>query len=312
MPATFKEIEQRITSGEANTYPDLLTQTIAEDVKGMTLFAMHKGQESLDVYVGILKRWQGEPEWIREHPDLYLALFKNYQMGIFWGTVSNKRIQTYMMLLPQAEKLPPKSRLDFQRIHYSHTLTLGLNTAKFELVFSCIPDILKWLEENKEQLPVSSMLAFHYNICITYFLSGQYREAYRHLQPIVRHSGRGSREDILDFSRVLQSVLLCQLGDDQLGEYIVRSGQQFFRRNPRQRAFEKAVLQYLGLSITTKRVQQFTRAGQQLLKLLEKFEQQWLRPYPLGLVEVQCWLRSRLTNREIHKVFAEKIVPGKE
>lgn len=308
---TLQNITQHAALRETGTYPDLLTESLAKDVQGLLLLATQKGEAALDVYSTLLKRWQHEPEWIREFPDLYLALFKNFQLAIFWGTLSNKRIQSYLDLLPDIKELPPKSRLDFQRIQHGHLVTLGLNTGKFELVLSQVPAILAWIKENRKGLPQSSQLAFQYNICITYFLDGAYREAYRHLQPILRHKGRGDREDILDFSRVLQSILLCQLGDDNLGEYLVRSARQFFKRNPRQWAFEAAVLRYLGLSITTKNKRQLEQLGAELEATLENFERESSRPYPLlGLVEVQCWLQSRRSGEKIREVFAKKLVPA--
>jgi hypothetical protein len=310
---TLQNIAQHASLRKTTAYPDLLTESLAKDVKGLLLLATRKGEEALEVYSTLLKRWQHEPEWIREFHDFYLALFKNYQLAIFWGTLSNKRMQSYLDLLPGIKELPPKSRLDFQRIRHGHLVTLGLNTGKFELVFSQVPVLLAWMKENRESLPLNSQLAFQYNICITYFLGGLYREAYRHLQPILRHKERGDREDILDFSRVLQSILLCQLGDDNLGEYLLRSARQFFKRNPRQWAFEEAVLRYLGLSITTKNKRQLEQLGTELMAKLENFERESSRPYPLlGLVEVQCWLQSRRSGKKIREVFMEKLVRSEE
>lgn len=294
-------------------YPDLFTEGLAQDVRGMLLLAKGKGQDALALYSALLKRWQQQPEWIREFPDHYLTLFKNYQLAVFWGTLSNKKLQSYLSLLPREEELPPKGRLDFQRIRHSHLLTLGLNTGKFDLVQSQVPFILKWLKENKQQLPVSAQLAFQHNICITYFLSGDYREAYRNLQPILRHKGRGEREDILDFARVLQAVLLCQLGDDELSEYLIRSARKFFKRNPQQWAFEEAVLRYLGLSLNAKSKSAQQKLDASLSERMEEFARDSPGSYPLlGLVEIQCWLQSRRTGKPIRDVFADKLVRSEE
>jgi hypothetical protein len=315
-PGSFRMMLENIAQHEAlrdATYPDLLTESLAEDVRGMLLLATGKGQDALEVYSALLKRCQHEPEWIRESPDQYLALFKNYQLAVFWGTLSNKKMQSYLALLPREEELPPKSRLDFQRIRHSHLLTLGLNTGKFGLVLEQIPLIVKWLKENRHQLPVSAQLSFHYNICITYFLSGDYREAYRSLQPVLQHKGRGEREDILDFARVLQAVLLYQSGDDELSEYLVRSARKFFRRNPRQWAFEEAVLRYLDLSLTAKNKKALERLGASLSERLVQFAHESGGSYPLlGLVEIQCWLQSHRSGKHIRDVFTEKLVQSED
>lgn len=312
----FRMMLENITQHAAlreTTYPDLFTEGLAQDVHGMLLLAKGKGQDALAVYSSLLKRWQQEPEWIREFPDHYLGLFKNYQLAVFWGTLSNKKLQSYLSLLPREEELPPKNRLDFQRIRHGHLLTLGLNTGKFELVLGQIPLILKWLKENRHELPVSAQLAFQYNICITYFLSADYREAYRNLQPILRHKGRGEREDILDFARVLQAVLLCQSGDDELSEYLIRSARKFFKRNPRQWAFEEAVLRYLGLSLTAKNKKVLDELGVSLSERIDEFARESSGSYPLlGLVEIQCWLQSRRSGKSIRDVFTEKLVQSEE
>lgn len=288
---------------------DLLTESLVVDVKGLLLLANRKGGEALELYSQLLKRWQDEPEWILEFSDIYMGLFKNYQMSVFWGTLSDKRLRSYLELMPSSDALPPQSQLDLQRLHYGHLITLGLNTGRFELVLGQIPSLLDWIKTNSQFLPMSSKLAFQYNICITYFLNGNYREAYQHLQVITQQNNLRDREDILDFSRVLQAILRYQLNDHDLGEYMVRSARQFFKRNQRQWAFEEAVLRYLNASITTKDNRLLKRIESQLVIQLDAFAAETSERYPLlGLVEVQCWLESRRTKKPIREVFLSRLV----
>lgn len=308
----LQEIEQYLKQ-LPEPHPDLLTESLYCDVQGLFYLATQKGEQALEVYTQIIKKWNADAEWREVYPDLYLSLFKNFQLSVFWGTVSRERIESYLKLLPHPEDLHPRNRLEFERIRNGHLITLGLNTGKFELVFQQIPLITAWLENNRNQLPAASQLAFRYNICISFFLSGNYREAYRQLQPILQHTGKGNRDDILEFSKVLQAILLYQFGDHDLNEYLLRSARSFFKRNQRQWAFEEAVLRYLNLSISVGHSLQVENLGAELAGKLERFAAESSGPYPLlGLTEVQCWLESSRTGKPIHEVFLSKLVKEEE
>lgn len=313
----FKQVIRNISTHKSmrstNIRNDLLTESLYCDVRGMLLLTDGKGVEALEIYTALLQRWQDAPEWINEFPDFYLVLFKNFQSAIFRGTRSTKRIGSYLALLPRIEDLPPKNRLDFERIRYGDLVTLGLNTGRFDLVMQQIPAMLSWLKKNESQLPVNAQLALRYNICITCFLDGNYSEAYKLLQPITQKKSRSDREDLFDFSRVLQAILLYQLGDHDLGEYMVRAARQFFKRNPRQWAFEEPVLRYLNRVITTENKKQLKALGDELAATLHAFAHDTGNTAPLlGLVEVQCWLESRRSGKHIRDVFLQRLVKQEE
>lgn len=284
-------------------FPDLLTESLTRDVQGLLALAQKRGEDALQAYTLLLARWQAAPDWIRSHSERYLELFKHYQIAIFWGTVDSARLQSYLDQLPALDALPPKSRLDFARIQHGHLLTLGLNTGNFELVLSQVPRILAWLKAHATELPAATQLAFHYNICVAFFLNGDFRAAYQQLKPILNFPQRNAREDILEFARVLQAILLYQLGDHDLSEYLGRSARQFFKRNPRQWAFEEAVLRYLGILIAQPQ-NTHAAASTQLAGQLAQFAAESSRPYPLlGLAEVRCWLAFRMGEGGIREVF---------
>lgn len=308
---TISRIEAHPALAAEVEFQDFYLESLSLDLRGLLLLTERKGSKALQVYRKLLHRWCTAGDWINQYSDFYISAFTNYQLAVFWGTVSTSDIRSYLSLLPETESMSERHRLDFERIRYGHLITIGLNTGQFALVLREIPQIEAWLQLHKKQIAISSQLAFRYNICITYFLAGRYREAYRVLQPILQHRGKGSREDILDFSRVLQAVLLFQLEEVELGEYMVRSARQFFRRNPRQWDFEQAVLRYLRLSITARRPQQET-LRRELIQSLDLMAKQNSGAYPLlGLTEIRCWLESRMSGKSITEIFGEKMVKQK-
>lgn len=290
--------------------PDLFTASLALDVQGLLALAQKRGEDALSVYTELLARWQQAPEWIRLHGDFYLTLFQHYQIAIFWGTMESERLQSYLDLLPALEALPPKNRLDFARIQHGHLLTLGLNTGNFALVLSQVPRIRAWLQANAHEIPAATQLAFHYNLCIAFFLNGDFVAAYHQLQPILQFPQRNVREDILEFARVLQAVLLFQLGDHDLSDYLRRSAHQFFKRNPRQWAFEEAVLSYLG-ALIARPDRTDPVATEKLAAQLATFAAESSRPYPLlGLAEIRCWVAFRQGAGGIREVFLRMLDDG--
>lgn len=289
--------------------PDLMSLSLVHDMEGLLLIVSGRGGDALKVYEDLLGKWRSKSDWVSESPHFYLDLFRHYQRSIYFGTTDPKVMESYLRNLPTLDSFPATFRLDFQRINYSHQLTLGLNQGKFGAVFHLAPLVLTWLQKNGKDLGEGLKLAFHYNLTIAYFLAGEFSEAYRLLQHILAWKKGPSRQDIRDFSKVLEVILLYELRDIDLNEYVARRNKRYFDQQGHQNTFEKAVVMYISKAMRSVSPEKNSQeAEKELSEQLVTLIAETSRPAPmLGLFETQIWLQSRQSGRSIKEVFLQII-----
>lgn len=288
--------------------PDLMSDSLALDIEGLLLIISGKGASALKIYEDLLGRWRPKADWVLEFPHFYLDLFRHYQRSIYFGTTDPEVMEGYLRNLPRLDTFPSNFRLEFQRINYSHQLTLGLNQGKFGTVFHLAPVVQAWLKKHDKGLGEGLKLAFYYNLTIAYFLAGEFMEAYRLLRFILDWKKSSSRQDIRDFSKVLEVILLYELENVDLGEYVTRRNRRYFNQQGHQIDFEKAVVAYVSKAMRSLSGGDLLQAGQVLSEQLKTLIRETSRPAPLlGLVETQIWLQSRQSGKSIREVFLQII-----
>lgn len=283
--------------------PDLISRSLVSDLRGQDLVTLGKGTKALEIYTPLIREWRNDEYWIRESPGLYIQLFRNYQRSIFFGTWDEEVLTTYLNLLPKTTSLPETIRLDFQRINYSHQLTIGLNQAKFDLLLPALcNEILEWVTQNSQVLSESVRMAFHYNIAIVYFLAGDFGNANRQVQLLLNWKRGTSRQDIRHFVRILEPILMYEKGERDLNSYVERRSRRYLKQQPLQMEFETSVLDYIRQLLTDNHSADSAR--DQLAARLSDLVQKTSRPTPmLGLFEVQIWLESQTSKLPILTTF---------
>lgn len=288
--------------------PDLLSHSLAVDLRGLALVLEGRGEEALPLFRDLLLEWRDQPDWIARESALYLELFRHYQRSIYFGTTDPEVMGSYRELLPPDHNLSESYRLEFQRINFSHQLTFGLNLGQFDALKELIPQVEAWLQAHRGKVEERVELAFRHNVVVAFFLSGDFGKAYQSLQAILNRKRSTVRMDIQAFARVLEVVLLYELGQHDLNAYVLRRSKRFFGQQGHQVEFERAVLDHVGRALRESPAATLAADEQQLALQLQELIDKTSRPTPLlGLVEIHLWISSRIRGKGIEEVFLERI-----
>ena len=239
---------------------------------------------------------------------LYLLHFQHYQLAVHFGTLDPGVLEGYQDRLPDREIFSRHFRMEYDRIRFNHLLSIGLNTGRLDAIYRELPKLSIWLQQTRDHLPAGTQLALLYNATIALFVGERWEEAYSMLRRILEHPSRESRADLRDFARVLQLILLYELGHHDLNHFLASATKRYFRRHRRQWEFEAAVARFISACPPGTPGEYRDQKIGELSEVLDQLQAQTDQKFPLtGLNEVRWWLKGMQENRGLSQVYQELV-----
>lgn len=311
-PRTAKDLQWFIdfASSElvqrASDSTQYLERTFARNILAHKAWMSGDSRAALPLLADLLRDWNANPDWQVNQSALLYYLCKFYQALVFYAPMSTDEVRQYLQQVPDFRGLAPDVARDFQRLLLHNQFTFALNTGQLDRLPSIIQDIDAWLLRNKDELPEARVLPFLHNCLVAEFIMGDLATARKRVRQIQQLPNRKVREDIRDFSQVLQAVLLFEMRDDGLDDYLLRAGKRHFKNSPRDIEFELAIFGYLDrcLSKPESQAQETENLVQQLTALTQPVEGS---PPILGLNEMRLWVTSRMQGKVLRDVFLEAV-----
>lgn len=310
-PATLKEVNalagHELVQQFSSEGP-YLEHALAVNLLCLRDLFERKPEDARDRYLALLKEWKTHPEWQADQVDLLLTICKFFQTACFFSKANWEEAQQYIAMASGFKGLPADAERDFQRMLYHNQFTLGLNTGKFDLVLSLIPEIDKWIKREDAQLTEAQKLPFLCNFAVAEFLIGSPAASNRMVSRILNMPNRKIRLDIREFAMILQAVLQYELENDRLQEYLMRAGKRHFKKNPAELNFELLVLRHL--ERVSQAADDTTRQKpmKELVAELEALVEETQGKIPLlGLMEIRLWAIARSEGKQLRDVFAAEI-----
>ncbi len=285
-----------------------LEQIYAANIIGLRLLYERKAHDALMHYAAFLKHWQNHPDWQIDQTHLLFVTSKFYQTACFYAPISWEETHTYLQVLNQFSALPKDAQRDFQRLLYHNQFTLALNKGDFDSVQKLILEIDLWIYRERKFLSEAFVLPFLCNFAIAEFIGGNHEAANRFVIRMLNTPNRKIRIDIREFALVLQAILQYELGNEQLNEYLVRSGKRHFSKNTYELDFERAVFHYLDLTLHEHAPKALNMAQTKLLAELDQLSLQSKDAVSfLGLNEVRLWAQAKRRGVMLRDVFLEEV-----
>jgi hypothetical protein len=257
-------------------------------------------------YERLLQEWRGQIPWQEDQGGLLLSICNFFQIACFLAPLEWRLAKHYLDLLLDFKSFSPTEMANFHRRHHLNNFTLALNTGNFESVRTLIVEMDRWLETQQKELTEAQVLPFLYNFAVAEFLQGNFAAANKMVVRILNMPKRKARQDIREFSLVLQAVLFYEMGETGLNEYLTRAGKRRFSKQAREVAFELAVFQYLDIAQRAESAAKVQAALANLTASLEQLGQVPGAPI-LGLMEMRFWAQSKRSGMPIKDVFLEAV-----
>ncbi|HTF03553.1 MAG TPA: hypothetical protein VK826_05980 [Bacteroidia bacterium] len=285
-----------------------LEQALAVNIFGLRELYKRQSLPALKRYEKLLLEWQQHPEWQRDQTPLLILISKFYQIACFYAPLTWKQAQHYLKVLSGFNGLPPDTKRDIQRMLYHNQFTLALNMGKFDSVHSLIPEIDQWVHSETKHLTEAQTLPFLCNFSVAEFLYGNLESANRFVTRILNTPNRKVRVDIREFALVLQALLQYEMGNENLNEYLTRSGKRHFSKNANEINFEMSVFKHLDVLLRKGSARQIKDSLTKLIGELDELAQQTQGAVSfLGLNEIRMWAQSKQEDVSLRTIFLREV-----
>jgi hypothetical protein len=277
------------------SFPNFRAQRYHHQARAFVFHLANQPENELQAYVELRALWDAYPFFKKTYPKLYKLSLANYLH------VANKlkRWEDFPSVLDAMAALPPENfneaAEDFQTIEFFRYLYL-IDTRQLQQALELIPRIQTGLLRFSVKINHARWLSFQLNMALTYFLNGQIQDAKIHVENIISASKSDHRTDAQSLARLLEPILIFEMGDPNLAHYRLQALREWLRTHERLFDFEKLVIS---------RLEAILNAGPSgLLVLFERFHQelQVLRttqPHLQGLDVIAIWVDARRTQRPL-------------
>jgi hypothetical protein len=241
--------------------------------------------------------------------ELYLATLNNYLASCLSQPDYHDRFLAQMALVRQQRAISPPIQLRFERVTYIQQLALRLNFHRLQDAADFIQDISTWLDQKADHLDAAGLLHCYHNLSIYHFVYGAFAASKQWVRKILNFPATDMRQDIQDFARILELVLLAERGNFDLQEYLVRNTERHLRQSGKLKDLHAAVLQWLKQS---HRLPGHSSAAHHTLlaalaETLHSLADSTTGRPPIGLRELILWVESKLAGEALGVYFMRRM-----
>lgn len=150
-------------------------------------------------------------------------------------------------------------------------------------------------KEHKDKITQGEALILKFNLALSYFILGKYREALYWANGVINSEVLPVREDMYCMCRLFCLIIHYELGNLDFLEYSVKSTYRYLSQRNKIFDFEKATLDFIRRlpRVTNKHalIEDFKELRTQLLRINEENSQE---SAPLNTFEILSWLDSKI------------------
>lgn len=229
---------------------DLMTakaRFLYHHVHGAAAFAMgdtSRCHAHLTANLGLLNN---ERERFMGEPNLVLGVMSNLiyvciQRGLYSEAFAHLRS---FRTLPSQWNMPESDDLDLKLFTSTTSLELSihLRMGDFDKALELVPIVERGLAEHAHRMGPVRRAGFNYHLAYAYFGAGRYDKALRWVNELTNEARADDHSDPVCAGRLLQLLILLELGKKDLLAYTLRNTERFLRLQGRKHRFEPLLLQ---------------------------------------------------------------------
>lgn len=251
------------------------------------------------------------PQMKEKDPDLYMR-------GLYYVLVFlyfTRDLELYVKYLQEFEKfeasIHDQLNTNSQTIAFVYLYLSKLNhylmTGDYEGGEAVIKEVLKEIPKYKQYSDVHRILLFYYKFAYFYFGSGKFDKALEYLNEVIMLKHGYLREDLHHNARLLQLICHYELSNYDLLSYLIPSAQRAFGQAKDVSQVQKMTLNFIKKLISITPSEQ-KNAFEKFRKELSKYAESPYERKALLYLDVPSWVESRLQNRLLKDIKADKEV----
>ena len=173
-----------------------------------------------------------------------------------------------------------------------------------------VPDIEKFILENRLYLDRHRILVFYYKIASLYFGSANYDKAIDYLNKIINWKV-DLRTDLQCYARLLHLIAHYEIGNFQLLEYLIKSVYRFMAKMENLSVVEEEMFRFLkkAFSLTPAKLKpEFKK----LLHKLKQYENSRGETRAFAYLDIISWLESKLETVPVQDIIRRKYLENRK
>ncbi|MDR0687490.1 MAG: hypothetical protein LBF55_02245 [Prevotellaceae bacterium] len=191
--------------------------------------------------------------------------------------------------------------------YYANRMNLHFMDGTFSDGLEIVPELLDFIEENKNKIDQHHILVFYYKVACLYFGSGEFKKSASFLNKIIDTHDEDVRADLQCFARILCLIATYESGDDLMMEHQIKSTYRFLVKMNDLNVVQHEILAFLRKLDTFYRndINDLFRALHEKLLLYENM------PYekrPFLYLDLTSWLESKMKNVSVQEVIRQKFI----
>ncbi|MGI0107139.1 hypothetical protein [Salinimicrobium sp. WS361] len=250
------------------------------------------------------------PHLISVHPVSYLkgnhylleSLFYLNHTALFEKTLKHLEETLKDPKIPDDDNI---ATLSFLYV-YSNKLNLRFMKGNFDNGDMLVEKIEKKIKKYGSRIDGHHIMIFYYKIASLYFGNGNYTKCIDFLKRIIDSKSLEVREDLMCFSRILNLVAHYEAGKDYHLESLVKSTYKFLIKMNDMHKVQKEMIRFLRNlpEVSPLYIKDEFRKLHSTLKVYED------HPYERRAflyLDILSWLESRIEDRPVAEIIAEKV-----
>lgn len=251
----------------------------------------------------VVTLWESTTASRKQFPEHYKKDLANLLGAAFFVN----RFDIFEQTLDKIRKLPDASFDQeaemFQNVFF-YELVWKMNVGKWDEAQQLVPEIELGLEKFAVKINKARELGFYYNICILFFFQSQWQAALKWARKLTQDLPSDHRQDLQQFGRLLELIIHCELDNFALLEYRIPAAKRFLQKRGSLMQFDQLVFRLLNELLNFPEKQSSVAFWSTYLTELESWQATLSGHPPVGVMETQYWIRSKVMQVPLKELIA--------
>ena len=229
--------------------------------------------------------------------------------------ISTKNLDKAQELINEMKKLPSQKGfstvdVELKIFTFSHNTQVMVHDRRGEFAEAIITvdSMIEGLKKYENKLSKEQAILFYYNIAYIYFGVGDFKEALKWINKILNDNEQTLRQDVYTFSKIFNLIIHCELGNNDLLEYTIKSTSRHLKKTNKDYLAQDSIIKFIKklikLDQKEDKLQHFINGKKELENLFKDPNERIVQEY----FDFLAWYSSKIDNTSFPEAIKKKLI----
>lgn len=304
--AVAKIADHQLIKGK-NTAVSTRAATICYYIKGLCAATQRNYSDSYIFFNKTKSILDDHPKLKEDLAQRYLSTLFHLQRSYVDGAAYDKAQE----MLNQIKQLDGKKGfkstdiiLKIKGISFNEQLIINNHQGNFTSSVTQIEREQASIEVWRKQISKERNMQFYYNSAYTYFGYGDYKKALFYVNNILNDNEQNLRQDIYNFTRILNLIIHLELENYDYLDYIIKSTTRYLKKSERDYSVEHVLIKYIRKFIKNPELSVSTEAYKEMYEVFSELLIDHDERVILEYMDIKSWIYSKYRNCSMKEAIA--------